>query len=586
MNNVNITCVVGKTSEEVWVSAQVIKSELAGQKWIVITLAKAEESELLDLAEVGGELLHEWEGWQEAVKTREQAREQIEKLWEGMDPNLKMEAIMGWWDKGVIKIFGRGGAAYLGRGGKVARLGKEMNGEWWSEGEMVAGDRLLAANNRLNEYLGSSKVAALYGQENMEEQLPLMIQEDAGSEGRGGVVVSIKEEIVEVKEESKWKWKWGDNREIRIEEGVKPKKGLWVGVAVLAVLVIMIGLGVVRKEKNTQAQAFAEIESGVNARMVQAREVGEKDPTAGKQLLKEARGSAQTYLDGEVPASYKSKIIQLIAEIEKTEELMLKKNEVQLTTIVELSVLESGFASKQMNNDGKVNLQWMGEGDGGVLSMNLSDRSKLQVSTEDVPEGIAMATTESEVFWLEPKGVWKSNWKKPEWKQVIEADEFWLEPKLIELFAGNVYVLDQKQSEIWKYPAITDGYGSRRRWLAPGITPDLSHVVDMKVAGDIWMITDTGKIVRYSRGSSVNFVLEGYPYASDEAVLKNPRALFVNENTVYVAENGAGRVVAMSQEGKFEAQYVNAEFENIDDLVVIDSKAYVLMGNVVKEFGL
>ena len=169
---------------------------------------------------------------------------------------------------------------------------------------------------------------------------------------------------------------------------------------------------------------------------------------------------------------------------------------------------------------------------------------------------------------------------------MIEPDEFWKDPTYIEQFAGNLYVFDREQNEIWKYPVLTDSFGDRRRWLAAGITPDLTKVVDMKVVGDIWLLTETGKLERYSRGAPVNFSMEGFPAKAEAKRFVNPVAVWATESLVYVLEAGAERVVVFGDDGKYESQYVNSEFSKASDLVVVDDKAYVLIDNVVKEFEL
>jgi hypothetical protein len=68
--------------------------------------------------------------------------------------------------------------------------------------------------------------------------------------------------------------------------------------------------------------------------------------------------------------------------------------------------------------------------------------------------------------------------------------------------------------------------------------------------------------------------------------LSDPAAVWVTESYVYVLERGAGRVVVFDMDGKYSQQYINSEFGKASDLVVVDDKAYVLIDNVVKMFGL
>ncbi len=112
------------------------------------------------------------------------------------------------------------------------------------------------------------------------------------------------------------------------------------------------------------------------------------------------------------------------------------------------------------------------------------------------------------------------------------------------------------------------------------------NVVDMKVAGDIWLLTSTGKLERYSKGAPVKFGMEGFPGTQGDKILSDPSAMWVGESLIYVIERGEQRIVVFGDDGKYKSQYVNSEFADASDLVVVDDKAYVIIDNVVKEFEL
>ena len=57
----------------------------------------------------------------------------------------------------------------------------------------------------------------------------------------------------------------------------------------------------------------------------------------------------------------------------------------------------------------------------------------------------------------------------------------------------------------------------------------------MKVTGDIWLLTSSGKLERYSRGAPVDFSMDGFPSVTGEG-LSDPVALYVGEEEVYVLE--------------------------------------------------
>ena len=169
---------------------------------------------------------------------------------------------------------------------------------------------------------------------------------------------------------------------------------------------------------------------------------------------------------------------------------------------------------------------------------------------------------------------------------MIEIDALWGEIAQVYSYAGNIYLFDRGNSEIWKYPVIKDGYGERRRWLGAGITLDLSKVADMKITGDVFLVTESGKLERYSRGVPVEFSMEGFPAVETAKRLVDPVAIYVTDDDVYVLERGADRVVVFGLDGKYKSQYVSEEFGKASDLVIYKNHGYVMVDNVVKEFGL
>lgn len=99
---------------------------------------------------------------------------------------------------------------------------------------------------------------------------------------------------------------------------------------------------------------------------------------------------------------------------------------------------------------------------------------------------------------------------------VSDPDQIWQNPVSLAVYAGNIYVLDQGNSEIYKYPALDEGFGSparlnglafggRRRWLAVGVTPDLSSAVSLSIDGDAWILHAGGNVSRFRQGSQISF---------------------------------------------------------------------------------
>jgi hypothetical protein len=367
----------------------------------------------------------------------------------------------------------------------------------------------------------------------------------------------------------------------------EPRKlNMWVGLSLLLLLTIMIGVGMVRRVKVLSETAFQKVNTEVAAKIAETLSIGDLNPERARVLLAEARLGVETYIATKPKEEYRVKALKLNEDISKTEEQAFKKNDIALNTIVELEVLVEGLQSNKMKTDGKGNLVFIDESNPRLVSMNIADRSRQIIDTKNDGNFLDVSMTDTKYFGLNAKSVTELNIKKEEAKTAIEADEFWVDPVKIGMFAGNIYILDKGQSEIWKYPTLGDTFGGRRRWLAAGITPDLTNVVDMKVVGDIWLLTSTGKLERYSRGAPVKFSMDGFPSKTSDKKLAEPSSLWVTESLIYVLENGASRISVFGDDGLYKSQYINSEFSKASDLVIVDDKGYVLIDNVVKEFSL
>lgn len=218
--------------------------------------------------------------------------------------------------------------------------------------------------------------------------------------------------------------------------------------------------------------------------------------------------------------------------------------------------------------------------------MSIADKSTITMDTSSVGIVKSLAFFNKLYFGVTDKGVAEFGQGNTDTKIVIDGDPLWGEIAQVDSFAGNIYLLDKGNSEIWKYPVIKDGYGERRRWLGAGITLDLTKVASMKVTGDVWIVTSSGKLERFSRGVPVDFSMDAFPSITDDKLLSDPAAIYVTDADVYVLERGAKRVVVFGQDGKYKSQYVNDEFAQASDLVIYNNQGYVMINNVVKEFGL
>jgi hypothetical protein len=508
---------------------------------------------------------------------RDGLKQTVEKIAGGLGEGIATEIGVGYRDGEKLKVFGIGEVAcYLARNKQLANLWGEKSVEV-VEGVIKEEDRIILTTTRLVEEVGLAKIKeVVLNDRQPAEILATLVHTHMDSSGMAAVVAAI----TRGEEESKLP-------ELRLRISEPRKTNLWIGGAILMALIVMIRVGMVQRVKVEAEKKYTTMANLVNQEMNDATAAVDSDPGKTRELLTQAREQVNLYLASNAKDEYKIRAKDLIAQLDQTEQKAFKKSNVQLSTVVELSILADGLTADKIQNDGKGNLIFLDKNNTRIVGMNLTDRSRTVVQTDKIGQLTDIATSDSNLYGLDGKGVVMTPWKKPDLKRVIEPDEFWQQPVEIQTFAGNVYVLDKGQSEIWKYPTLGDTtFGGRRRWFAAGITPDLSNVVDMKITGDAWLLTSTGKLLRYTRGAPAAFSMDGLPSKDGSKNLDDPIAIYVSSSAVYVLERGGSRVVVLGLDGKYQAQYVNQEFAKASGITVVDSTAYVLINNVVKSFGL
>lgn len=574
--------IVGPSSQNLWVQAQTADYDLAHKLVVLLQLKSDDEDSMVDLSVLGSEILLNIEQKSRHIETEAQLQDILSTAISGLSEGVNCEYLVGNIKESSVMLCGKGEMAVLiMRDSQIAKIGFDKNEEKTTTGFIKEGDLLLFATTKMIEVVGHEKLKSILTEdpEPGEAMAPLIHLADDVS-GVAGTICEVSDEEEQVI--------LGKPNSLKIYlRNEEPRKlNMWVGLSLLLVLSVMIGVGMVRRVKVLSETAFQNVNTEVAAKIAETLSIGDLNPERARVLLSEARIGVETYISTKPKEEYRIKALKLNDEIAKAEEQAFKKNDIALNTIVELEVLVDGLQSKKMKSDGKGNLVFIDESNSRLVSMNIADRSRQIIETNNDGKYIDVSMTDTKIFGLNAKSVTEINIKKDGTKTAIEADEFWMDPTRIGMFAGNVYILDKGQSEVWKYPTLGDTFGGRRRWLAAGITPDLTNVVDMKVVGDIWLLTSTGKLERYSRGAPVKFSMDGFPSKTSDKKLAEPSSLWVTESLIYVLENGASRISVFGDDGLYKSQYINSEFNKASDLVIVDDKGYVLIDNVVKEFSL
>lgn len=353
-----------------------------------------------------------------------------------------------------------------------------------------------------------------------------------------------------------------------------PQKGLYVrkdasssrrtavsaGIILIILLLVSIVFGLrqkgTRQYKATYSDRLTQAQSSYNESLLQK----DVDQLLAKEAFREAQGIVQELVSEGIKDK---KLEELKQNIEKDKALVLGIVEAKPTVFLDLSLVRSGVQAQELAFDEGV-LAVLDRGGGRIMSISVdSKETKVVAGQEKVGNALSASLYSGRYFAFGEKGVVELD-KQGVSKVVIVPDLELGDVWRVGVFGGNVYLF-AKNGEVWRYPAIENGFGTKQRWLGKGVSAESAQGVDVAINGSIWVLSATGKIAKFTRGSPEAFQIKGL-----DGQFQGPQAFYTDEDleSVFVLDNGNGRVAEIGKSGEYLRQYVFSEAKDARDIAV------------------
>ncbi|MFB6226639.1 MAG: hypothetical protein ABEJ02_04775 [Candidatus Paceibacteria bacterium] len=157
----------------------------------------------------------------------------------------------------------------------------------------------------------------------------------------------------------------------------------------------------------------------------------------------------------------------------------------------------------------------------------------------------------------------------------------------ISTYAGNLYVLDSKNQQIYKHTPIEEGFSKGTNWLNDSTAEavDLSQARSLAIDGNIYVLSRSGQIFKFFKGNKEKLEVE-----SINPKLNNPTQLWTNSELdhLYVLEPKNNRVIIFNKNGGLIKQIKSDKWKDIQSMVIKEKqdKGYVIDKNQIFEFNL
>ncbi|MBW7882321.1 MAG: hypothetical protein H3C34_06760 [Caldilineaceae bacterium] len=143
-------------------------------------------------------------------------------------------------------------------------------------------------------------------------------------------------------------------------------------------------------------------------------------------------------------------------------------------------------------------------------------------------------------------------------------ENVWQDATRIRTFLGRLYVVDEGTNEIYRYDPGQYGLPPTN-WFLPTTQVSLAGVRSMAIDGDLWLLYNDGKVVRYRQGEQLPFSLD-----DSVALPAQPVDLWLGQGgdtALYIADAADQRILVFDKEsGRFLEQLQAAEGEPLRDM--------------------
>lgn len=487
------------------------------------------------------------------------------------------------------------GSIYIKRGNKVIKiLDKGEKGS----GFLQKDDLLLITSKSFNQVTSNEKPEDFlqkYSFNELPEILTQMVLKRKDSEGMAALVVNITEEIpisiifspsrpsILNKKQNffslsnlKNLLRTDDERNPETEQETKSKKMLGtVAIILIILLIVSIFLGAKNSGGKEKLENYNKSLELISHQFEEAGSLIDLNPQRARTLLNDAKKPL---------LSLQKQFNKGTNEYKKIQEWLdkIKNQEGKASKVYKFEDVPTYFDLALLRKDGtgssfalyKDSLVVLDTKNKVVYQLSLKNKqSEIIAGAEIIKDAYSIAIHGANTYVLQKESITVIDIGSKTSKVAVKKDEGWGDIAGIVAFTGNLYLLDKKNNQIWKYIATEDGFSKRTNYLNSDVKPDFEKAQSMVIDGSVWVITG-GDVVKFTQGRPGQFKFQGLAQDAPQAVL-----LFTNDDSknIYLLDREKGSIVVIEKDGTYKSAYEWNGLKTASSLVVSEEEKKIFI---------
>ena len=484
----------------------------------------------------------------------------------------------------------------LVRGGQIVKLLGDTEKISLVEGSLREGDSLVVSTTASVDFINKEELVGLLSQGGLKDAAEEVVAKFHAQEEDGDVGCVLIGFSTEIQEEAKFV---SDIAPEKVEGGIKdktvgviddvltkmPGKGIRVGQesfekdskgkmkyvtraggVLLLVLVVSIVLGLNRRGEKIARQEYEPRLAEAKHNLEEARELSALSPPRARELVLGSKTIAEQLVSEGVEDE---ELDSLVGEIDESLAEIAGVYSVEPELFLDLSLISSGFSGSDIDlSDGLIRvLDSSGKRLAGVEVEN--KRTEIIVGPEFLPNAILTSAYANRSFILSGDGIREVT----DEVNLAIKNEWDANNVLINAFAGNMYVLDKQNNQIWRHSGVRGGFLERQAWLADTVSVDFNDAVAWAIDGNVWVLSGSGELTMLSLGIPRPFSLKGV-----DSVFSETRDIFTYDEAkyLYILDTGNSRIMVFDKTGEFRAEYKGQGLSSAERIVVSEEEKKII----------
>jgi len=161
-------------------------------------------------------------------------------------------------------------------------------------------------------------------------------------------------------------------------------------------------------------------------------------------------------------------------------------------------------------------------------------------------------------------------------KRIINYDEKWGEIKDMSVYNGNIYLLDIKKDEVYKYFPTNNGFSEKNSYFKSGEAIDLSDANSLTIDGSLYI--GFSKFIQKFTSGIKELFKNNFPNKNIQIEkIYTDREI----SKIYVWDKSNGLIYILKKDGEYQGQISSNIINTATDFIVYNNKLLFLNKNKI-----